>query len=81
MTFEYIIVCCIYQCLNVTCRTIAIRIMCCSIQECLVPYEELFTMVLRWRKDEKHWMDGDFMALDPDFIDTETEELARLVII
>ena len=34
-------------------------------------------MVLRWRKDEKYWMDGDFMALDPDFIDTETEELAR----
>ena len=48
-----------------------------QLQECLVPYEELFTMVLRWRKDEKYWMDGDFMALDPDFIDTETEELAR----
>ncbi|KAK7080903.1 hypothetical protein SK128_017532 [Halocaridina rubra] len=47
------------------------------IRDCLVPYEELFTLVMKWRKYEKHWMDGDFTSLDPDFIDIETEELAR----
>ncbi|XP_063589657.1 dynein axonemal heavy chain 12-like [Penaeus indicus] len=46
-------------------------------QECLVPYDELFTLVMKWRKYEKHWMDGDFTSLDPEFIDVETEELAR----
>ena len=32
---------------------------------------------MKWRKYEKHWMDGDFKSLDPDFIDAETEDLAR----
>lgn len=48
-----------------------------TLQECLVPYDELFTLVMKWRKYEKHWMDGDFTSLDPEFIDVETEELAR----
>ncbi|XP_068243599.1 uncharacterized protein [Palaemon carinicauda] len=48
-----------------------------ELKDCLVPYEELFTLVMKWRKYEKHWMDGDFTSLDPDFIDVETEELAR----
>ncbi|KAF2362404.1 Dynein heavy chain domain-2 [Trinorchestia longiramus] len=38
----------------------------------LVPYSELFTLVLTWRSYEKRWMDGDFRALDPNFIDAET---------
>lgn len=42
-----------------------------------MPYEELFTLVMKWRKYEKYWMDGDFTTLDPDFIDVETEELTR----
>ncbi|CAL4096187.1 unnamed protein product, partial [Meganyctiphanes norvegica] len=48
-----------------------------ELKACLVPYEELFTLVMKWRKYEKHWMDGDFTSLDPDFIDVETEELSR----
>ncbi|XP_064087240.1 dynein axonemal heavy chain 3-like [Macrobrachium nipponense] len=48
-----------------------------ELKDCLVPYEELFTLVMKWRKYEKHWMDGDFTSLDPDFIDVETEDLAR----
>ncbi|XP_042868647.1 dynein axonemal heavy chain 12-like [Penaeus japonicus] len=48
-----------------------------ELKECLVPYDELFTLVMKWRKYEKHWMDGDFTSLDPEFIDVETEELAR----
>lgn len=43
----------------------------------MIPYDELFTLVMKWRKYEKYWMDGDFTSLDPDFIDVETEELAR----
>lgn len=43
----------------------------------MVPYEELFTLVMKWRKYEKYWMDGDFTTLDPEFIDVETEELTR----
>ncbi|KAK8378939.1 hypothetical protein O3P69_009581 [Scylla paramamosain] len=48
-----------------------------ELKECLVPYEELFTLVMKWRKYEKYWMDGDFTTLDPEFIDVETEELTR----
>nr|XP_045615668.1 dynein axonemal heavy chain 7-like isoform X1 [Procambarus clarkii] len=48
-----------------------------ELKDCLVPYDELFTLVMKWRKYEKYWMDGDFTSLDPDFIDGETEELAR----
>ena len=46
-------------------------------QDSLIPYSELFSLVLRWQSHEKHWMDGDFRALDPQFIDSETEVLAR----
>lgn len=45
-----------------------------------MPYEELFTLVMKWRKYEKYWMDGDFTTLDPEFIDVETEELTRCVL-
>ncbi|XP_050730386.1 dynein axonemal heavy chain 7-like [Eriocheir sinensis] len=48
-----------------------------ELKDCLVPYEELFTLVMKWRKYEKYWMDGDFTTLDPEFIDVETEELTR----
>ncbi|CAB3982986.1 dynein heavy chain 12, axonemal-like, partial [Paramuricea clavata] len=47
------------------------------IQQSIDPFMKLFSTVLKWQRAEKKWMDGDFMELEPELIEAETEEYGR----
>ena len=37
------------------------------------PYQRLFSVVVKWIRSEKKWMDGEFLELDAEGIEAEVE--------
>ncbi|XP_021325607.1 dynein axonemal heavy chain 12 isoform X2 [Danio rerio] len=47
------------------------------IKESIEPYQKLFTLVLKWQRTRKKWMDGSFLDLNGESIELEVEEYVR----
>ncbi len=45
-----------------------------TIKAQLDPYSRLFNTVLKWQRNEKKWVDGAFLELNSDAIESETED-------
>jgi hypothetical protein len=43
------------------------------------PYYRLFTTVRKWQITEKKWMDGSFLDLNSEKVETEVDEFSREV--
>nr|XP_021153643.1 dynein heavy chain 12, axonemal isoform X1 [Columba livia]XP_021153644.1 dynein heavy chain 12, axonemal isoform X1 [Columba livia]XP_021153645.1 dynein heavy chain 12, axonemal isoform X1 [Columba livia]XP_021153646.1 dynein heavy chain 12, axonemal isoform X1 [Columba livia]XP_021153647.1 dynein heavy chain 12, axonemal isoform X1 [Columba livia]XP_021153648.1 dynein heavy chain 12, axonemal isoform X1 [Columba livia] len=41
------------------------------------PYQKLFTLMLKWQRTEKRWMDGDFLELNGESMEAEVDEFFR----
>ncbi|XP_057312411.1 dynein axonemal heavy chain 12-like isoform X2 [Hydractinia symbiolongicarpus] len=41
------------------------------------PYQKLFSTVVKWQRCEKKWMDGAFLELDAEGIESEVDEFSR----
>uniref|UniRef100_A0A672VFG6 Dynein axonemal heavy chain 12 n=1 Tax=Strigops habroptila TaxID=2489341 RepID=A0A672VFG6_STRHB len=41
------------------------------------PYQKLFHLILKWQRTEKRWMDGTFMELNGESMETEVDEFFR----
>ncbi|XP_055985527.1 dynein axonemal heavy chain 12 [Sorex fumeus] len=41
------------------------------------PYQKLFNLILKWQRTEKRWMDGAFLDLNGEIMETEVEEFSR----
>ncbi|XP_054991966.1 LOW QUALITY PROTEIN: dynein axonemal heavy chain 12 [Sorex araneus] len=41
------------------------------------PYQKLFNLILKWQRTEKRWMDGAFLDLNGESMETEVEEFSR----
>ncbi|XP_078466584.1 dynein axonemal heavy chain 12 [Lampetra planeri] len=48
-----------------------------AIRTKLDPFQKLFTLILRWQRAEKKWMDGSFLELNGETMATELEEFFR----
>ncbi|KAK7490595.1 hypothetical protein BaRGS_00018198, partial [Batillaria attramentaria] len=48
-----------------------------EIQQTLEPFMKIFTLVFKWQKSEKKWMDGYFLELDGEAIEAEVDEYMR----
>ncbi|XP_048874195.1 dynein axonemal heavy chain 12 isoform X2 [Brienomyrus brachyistius] len=47
------------------------------IKESLESYQKLFSLVLKWQKTEKRWMDGSFLDLNGETMETEVDDFFR----
>ncbi|KAI5095774.1 dynein heavy chain 12, axonemal isoform X1 [Silurus meridionalis] len=47
------------------------------IKENIEPYQKLFGLVLKWQRSEKRWMDGSFLDLNGESIESEVDEFLR----
>ncbi|XP_052396332.1 dynein axonemal heavy chain 12 [Carassius gibelio] len=47
------------------------------IKESIEPYQKLFSLVLKWQRTRKRWMDGSFLDLNGESIELEVEEYIR----
>ncbi|XP_043080221.1 dynein axonemal heavy chain 12 [Puntigrus tetrazona] len=47
------------------------------IKESIEPYQKLFSLVLKWQRTRKRWMDGSFLDLNGESIELEVEEYLR----
>ncbi|KAG7472883.1 hypothetical protein MATL_G00114010 [Megalops atlanticus] len=50
-----------------------------TIRERIEPYQKLFSLVLRWQRAEKKWMDGSFLDLNGESMEVEVDEFFREV--
>ncbi|KAI4563747.1 hypothetical protein MJG53_016321 [Ovis ammon polii x Ovis aries] len=41
------------------------------------PYQKFFNLVLKWQRTEKRWMDGGFLDLNGEAMETDVEEFSR----
>uniref|UniRef100_A0A8C8RTS4 Dynein heavy chain linker domain-containing protein n=1 Tax=Pelusios castaneus TaxID=367368 RepID=A0A8C8RTS4_9SAUR len=41
------------------------------------PYQKLFVLILKWQRTEKRWMDGAFLDLNGESMETEVDEFFR----
>uniref|UniRef100_A0A8C6FPB3 Dynein axonemal heavy chain 12 n=1 Tax=Moschus moschiferus TaxID=68415 RepID=A0A8C6FPB3_MOSMO len=41
------------------------------------PYQKFFNLVLKWQRTEKRWMDGGFLDLNGEAMETDIEEFSR----
>uniref|UniRef100_A0A8C3NKL4 Dynein axonemal heavy chain 12 n=1 Tax=Geospiza parvula TaxID=87175 RepID=A0A8C3NKL4_GEOPR len=41
------------------------------------PYQKLFNVILKWQRTERRWMDGTFLELDGESMETEIDEFYR----
>uniref|UniRef100_A0A8C4YH30 Dynein heavy chain 12, axonemal n=1 Tax=Gopherus evgoodei TaxID=1825980 RepID=A0A8C4YH30_9SAUR len=41
------------------------------------PYQKLFVLILKWQRAEKRWMDGAFLDLNGEIMETEVDEFFR----
>jgi dynein heavy chain len=48
-----------------------------AIKTAVDPYYRLFTTVRKWQISEKKWMDGSFLDLNSEKVETEVEEYSR----
>ncbi|GAB1601341.1 dynein heavy chain 12, axonemal-like isoform X2 [Argonauta hians] len=50
-----------------------------EITSTLDPFVRLFTVIVKWQKAEKKWMDGSFLELSPDDVEKGVDEYTREV--
>ncbi|XP_022244308.1 dynein heavy chain 7, axonemal-like [Limulus polyphemus] len=52
-----------------------------TINDALDPYSSLFSLVLKWQKSEKKWMEGSFLDLNAEAIEADVEAFTRETLI
>nr|XP_014432906.1 dynein heavy chain 12, axonemal isoform X1 [Pelodiscus sinensis] len=50
-----------------------------SLKTNIEPYQKLFVLILKWQRTEKRWMDGAFLDLNGESMETEVDEFFREV--
>nr|XP_008166211.1 dynein axonemal heavy chain 12 isoform X1 [Chrysemys picta bellii] len=48
-----------------------------SLKVNIEPYQKLFVLILKWQRTEKRWMDGAFLDLNGESMETEVDEFFR----